>query len=114
MGSTQHKQTKQEEGPFGVKEMVRKSQVLDPAAHYEFLELLGEGNYAKVFKARGVATGEFRVVKKVEKAKCPTMGRHLMNEYAILKEMVRMWRRRTIPTSSRCMKCSRTATTTTL
>jgi hypothetical protein len=68
--------------------MIKKTTVADPSQFYEFMDMLGEGKTSEVFKARSLLTGQLRVIKKVEKAWNPSLGRHLANEYGILKEMV--------------------------
>lgn len=84
MGSTQgkaQKMEKEEEKCFIFKEMVKKSMVSSPEAHYKFLERIGEGNYSEVYKVQSLSTGQMRVIKKVQRNTSPTMGRHLFNEF---------------------------------
>lgn len=38
------------------------------AAHYDILEIIGEGSYGKVVKAMHKETGEYRAIKYIEEA----------------------------------------------
>jgi hypothetical protein len=65
MGSTQHRNTLEEDNGFNMNEMITKKTVVDPAQFYEFMEILGEGKTSQVFKARSRLTEQLRVIKKV-------------------------------------------------
>lgn len=82
MGSSQpktEKKTLEEEKYFIYKEMVKKTTVANPETHYKFLERIGEGSYAEVYKVQSLSTGQIRVIKKVQRNSSPTLGRHLFN-----------------------------------
>lgn len=81
MGSTQKEPIHQEEYVFMFKEMVKSTKLATPEAHYDILQLLGEGCYSQVFKVRSLVTDKFFVLKKVVKLKNPSFNQNLMNEY---------------------------------
>lgn len=52
---------------------------------YEFLDVIGKGTYAQVYKAKFTQTGNIRAIKKIDKKKNPTIKTMLTNEFDILK-----------------------------
>ena len=65
--------------------MVKKNTLENPEAHYKFIEKLGEGNYAQVYKVQCLSTGQTRVIKKIEKKVGTAHNRHFFNEFDILR-----------------------------
>ena len=51
----------------------------NPETHYRFIEKIGEGSYAEVFKVQSLITGQIRVIKKVQRKGSQAQGRHLFN-----------------------------------
>ena len=75
MGSTQHKKIdktikEEDERKFAFKEMVKKN-TTQPQHHYRFIEKIGEGTYAEVYKAQCLCTGQLRAIKKVARSANP-------------------------------------------
>ena len=55
---------------------------------YEFVQKIGEGSFAQVFKAKSILTGNLRAIKKIKKSNDPETRASLMNEFDILKTLV--------------------------
>lgn len=68
--------------------MVKKTHLINPRTYYKFIEKIGEGNYSQVYKVKCLSSGQFRVIKKVDKLSGPKSTRSLLNEFDILREMV--------------------------
>lgn len=59
--------------------MIKTTTMTNPETHYRFIEKIGEGSYAEVFKVQSLITGQIRVIKKVQRKGSQAQGRHLFN-----------------------------------
>lgn len=83
MGSTTAKsptaKEQDDERYFIFKEMIKRSAANDPKLHYQFEDRIGEGSYAEVYKVKSLSTGQYRVIKKVQRNNISNVGRTLFN-----------------------------------